>query len=195
MTRSSLVLFAALGVLSCGEGETTQHTVPTQTAEAAKIPPPPDAAGAAALISSSAEFSEFEFTNAGYSLPLRVSAMNAPARAVANELAASGWISMKSDQVVLSSKAESDRRWLVRPNGVVDIVPLAKKEFVAIAALERQTDGAVAATFSWRWLPNDIGQVFHRSVLKDRFAGERRGVATLMWDGANWIVLRITTLA
>ena len=194
MTRLLLACLFAL-LVACN-GKAPEHGAATDSATAAPRPPaPPEAAAAATLIAESAEFSEFEFTNAGYSLALKSSAMNAPARAVAKELAAAGWISFRGDDVVLAKKAEGDRRWLVRPNGFVDIVPLAKKEFIAVTGLEPQNDGTVAAAFSWRWIPNDIAQAFHQSELYQRYDGDRRTTATLMWDGSHWTVLRITKLS
>jgi hypothetical protein len=189
-----LACFAVVLLIFTGcTDEKSEGSAPaTTTVAEVKPPAPPDAAAAATLISSSAEFSEFEFTNAGYSLPLSATAMNEPAREVAKELVATKWISIKGDKVVLSSKAETDRRFLVRPNGFVDLVPLAKKEFVAVTALEPQADGTVAANFTWKWIPNDIGESFRKSLLHDRYAGERQATAALMWDGSAWTVLRIT---
>ena len=194
MKRIVVACCAVALLAACNGQGPEQGATSTGTVAAARPPAPPEAAAAAELIAESAEFSEFQFTNAGYSLPLKSSAMNAPARAVAKELAAAGWISIRGDEIVLSAKAAGDRRWLVRPNGFVDIVPLAKKEFISVTGIEPQNDGTVTAVFTWRWLPNDIAQAFQQSELKERYAGDRRASATLMWDGSSWTVLRITKL-
>jgi hypothetical protein len=190
---ASLLLPIALLLVACSGGsETNGSANEPRPAAVVKAPPPPDIATAAQIVAGSPEFGEFEFTNAAYTLPLKDSMMNEPARAAAKDLLDAGWIVMSGGDVALGSKANGDRRFLIRPNGFGDIVPLAKKQFLDVDALKPQADGTINAEFSWKWIPNDIATSFHSGELKSRFEGERDATATLMWDGSAWTVLRIT---
>jgi hypothetical protein len=193
IVATTLLLSTSLLLISCsGPSETHSTANEAQPPAAAKTPPPPDVATAAQIVASSPEFGEFEFTNASFSLPLKESMMNEPARAAAKDLVDAGWIVMSGGDVALGTKANGDRRFLIRPNGFVDLVPLAKKEFLGVHALKPQPDGTVNAEFTWKWIPNDIAVSFRGGELKSRFEGERAAAATLMWDGSAWTVLRIT---
>jgi len=172
------ILAALVLITACAKQETLAppaHTMPP-------LPTPPTAEQAQAIIASSPEFSEYQFTNAAYSLPMQRAMMNEPAKKAADALKKAGWISFDgAGNVVLSSKAQSDKRFLVRPNGVVDIVPLAKKEFGIVTGI----DGGVVK-FIWTWKPNELGALFAA-----RYEGTQEAKATLMWDGREWGVLRI----
>ena len=173
-------------LIGCGTEAPVSTSAPA--AETAAAPPValPSLDAAATLVSSSPEFSDYQFTNAAYSLALK----NPPSD-VAKALRKAGWISLDGDgNVVLSAKARADRRWLVRQNGFVDIVPLAKKEFIAASAVRPDPDGA-AVDFSWKWTPNEIGEAF----MKERYAGTQNATATLLRDGSGWTVLRIKPAA
>ena len=179
--------FALLLALACGG----QEPATTQTAAAQPspppLPPPPAADAARDLVARSPEFSEYQFTFAAYSLPMQQSGRNAPAREAARALAKAGWLGIDgAGTVVLTAKAKNDKRFLVRPNGVVDIVPLARKEMLGVEAVRAAEDGAPLVDFRWRWEPNEVGRLFG-----DRYAGEQRATATLMWDGSAWSVLRV----
>lgn len=187
MKRFAIAL--ALLVVACGGNETAQQT--TTTAPAPARPAPPTADQAREIIAGAAEFGDFEFTNAGYSLPLQRSMMNEPQREAAQQLIAAKWLKWEGETLALSSRSEGDKRFLMRPNGTLDIVPLAKKEMGAVSAVADGPEGPVA-TFAWKWLPNEVGQSFTKGLLAERFAGEQSGKATLLWDGTNWSVLRIT---
>lgn len=165
-------------------------------AEAAKpkpaTPPPPTAAQARELIAGSADFGEYEFTNAGFTLPVSGAAMNEPARASARELTAAGWLAMDTNgDISLTDKSRSDKRFLLRPNGLLDIVPLARKEMGEVTSVRANEDGTVIADFTWRWIANEVGTAFRTGLVRDRFAAEQEGSATLMWDGAAWTTLKI----
>lgn len=154
-------------------------------------PAPPSAAEAKQIIESSGDFSEFEFTSSAYTLPTKRSAMlNDQTRAVARDLQKAGWISFSGDEVVLTSKALTSRRFLTRPNGYVDIVPLAKKEMGEVTAV-RPTEEGVDVDFNWKWTPNDIGSAFKSGPLFDRYAAPQKATATLYHDGTSWRILRI----
>ena len=187
-TAALLALALALGC----SAETPQKPAPA-AAEKPATPPPPSVADAKTLIEESAEFSEYQFTNAAYSLLLARSAMNAPALEVANALKSAKLIGFDGDgNVVLTNKAKNDKRFLVRPNGVVDIVPLAKKEMIAVDSVGTGAEPVVE--LRWRWIPNEIGSAFKTGMLAERYAGEQKARATLLWDGSAWTVLKIEAM-
>ena len=164
----------------------------SQSAKAKPATPPmPSAQEARDLIANSAEFGEYEFTNAGFTLPVSGAAMNEPARATAKELAAAGWLSLDTNgDIALTEKSRNDKRFLLRPNGLLDIVPLAKKEMGEVQAV-RSRDGEVTVDFTWRWVANEVGTAFRTGLVHDRFAAPQDGTATLMWDGTAWVILKI----
>ena len=181
----------ALAVLiflaACTGEKPVEQAAPAQPA----APPPPSAAQARELIANSADFGEFEFTNAGYTLPTSGVAMNEPQRASAKELAAAGWLALdNTGDIALSEKSRSDKRFLLRPNGLLDIVPLAKKEMGDVTAVRPNPDNTVTVDFTWRWVANEVGQAFKTGLVHDRFAAQQDGKATLMWDGSNWTILK-----
>lgn len=188
MKRFAIAL--AFLLAACG-GETPQTATTATTAPAPAAPAPPTAEEARRIIAGAAEFGDFEFTNAGYSLPMLRSMMNAPQREAAAQLVKAKWLKFDGDVLALAAKAEGDKRFLVRPNGTLDIVPLAKKEMGAVSGVEAGPEGPVAA-FTWKWLPNEVGQSFTEGPLAERYAGQQTGKATLLWDGTSWSVLRIT---
>jgi hypothetical protein len=164
-----------------------------QAAPAAKpaAPPPPSAQQVRELIASSPDFGEYEFTNAGYTLPTSGAAMNEPQRAAAKELAAAGWLTLENTgDIALSDKSRSDKRFLLRSNGLLDIVPLAKKEMGDVTAVRPNEDGTVVADFTWKWIANEVGSAFQTGPVRDRFAAPQDGKATLMWDGSAWVILK-----
>lgn len=184
-----LSLMLVLLTFACG-GESPQPATPSTTPPAA--PPPPTADAARTLIATSPEFGDFEFTNAAYTLPLQRSAMNKPQRAAAKDLAKAGWIRFDGDAVSLTTKSEHDKRFLLRPNGTTDIVPLAKKELEAVSNVAAGPEGPIV-TFTWKWLPNQVGTAFHSGPVAERLTGTQTSKATLLWDhsASAWAVLRI----
>jgi hypothetical protein len=154
--------------------------------------PPPTAQQARDVIANSPAFSEYEFTNAGFTMPVSGVAMSEPVRQSVRELAAAGWIMLENTgDIALTDKSRGDKRFLLRENGLLDIVPLAKKEMGTVTNVSAQSDGTVIAAFSWRWIPNEIGTAFKTGPVFDRYATDQEGQATLMWDGTNWTVLKI----
>ena len=162
------------------------------TASAAKPqrPPAPTAAEAETLIKGSMEFGEFDFTNAGWTTPVSGARMSEPVRNEAKDLAAAGWIAFDgAGDVMLTDKGRNDRRFLMRANGILDVVPLAKKEFGAVEAVR---DGKeVEVDFTWRWVANEVGSAFKSGPTHDRFAAPQKGTATLLHDGTQWTILKI----
>ena len=185
--KRALILMVLASIAGCGK-ETTAPK-PAEVRKATLAPPATDAARE--LVTSSGEFSQFEFTNAAYTLPLRKSAMNEPQMTAAKQLAAAKWLLFRGDYVVLTEKALGDKRFLSRPNDTVDIVPLARKEVTAVTAVRPLPDGNVAVDFDWKWIPNEVGGAFKTGMLHDRYAAPGHATATLMVDGANWSVLRV----
>lgn len=185
--RVALLLLLAVAAACGGGSEQTSTSTQPPTPPKPAAPPPPSPDEARTLIANSPEFSEFQFTHAAYTLPMQHPAMHDEARKVARDLRRAGWISIDgAGTVVLSPKARDDKRFLVRQNGVVDIVPLARKELVAVDAVTPGADAAPQVDFRWHWIPNEIGRLFG-----DRYAGEQRARATLIWDGTRWSVLRV----
>jgi hypothetical protein len=191
--KKLLTILPILLLAACGHESGPPQNA---TAPASSAPPPsvalPTKDEAAAVIRESAEFGDFQFTFSSFSLPVQRSMMNAPALAGAQELKDAGWIAFDgSGNAVLTAKSKDDRRFLVRPNGFIDIVPLAKKEFGEVASVERTTDGNAAVEFSWRWIPNEVGSAFKSGLIKERFSTDHKARATLMQDGGKWTVLLI----
>jgi hypothetical protein len=180
--RRALVLTALLA-FACG----TETPAPPPAPAKPATPAPPSAAEAREIIAAAGPFGEFEFTHAAYSVPMEKSLRHAAANDVAAKLAKEKWIALDgSGKVALTSKSQSDKRFLVRANGILDIVPLAKKEMGNVTAVRANADGTAAADFTWTWQPNEIG-----ALLEERYAGEQKSTATLMWDGTSWTVLSV----
>ena len=173
----------ALLLTACGSEPAPPPAPPAKP----QTPSAPTADAARDLIANAGVFGEHEFTHAAYSLPLEKSLRNAPSNAAAARLAKAKWISLDGDgSVSLTSKAQSDKRFLLRPNGILDIVPLAKKEMGQVTAVRPNPDGTVTADFTWTWTPNEIGALF-----PDRYASTQNAAATLMWDGTGWAVVGV----
>jgi hypothetical protein len=153
---------------------------------------PPTAAQARALIEKSSELAQHEFTNAAVSLPVAGSSMNEPTRDQAKLLAAGGWLAFDgAGDIMLSDKSRSDKRFLLRENGLLDVVPLAKKEMGDVSAVRSNPDGTVNADFTWRWIPNEVGKAFTSGPVHDRFAATHNASANLMWNGTEWTMISV----
>jgi hypothetical protein len=166
------LLAVALLLAACAKPEPP----PTSTGEDARrsTPPPPTAAAAQELIANSADFGDFHFTDAAFSYP-----QHKPPHA----LVKAGWLQADG---TLTEKAKSDKRFLVRPNGFVDVVPLAKKAMLGVVAVRPQPDGNVLADFGWKWEPNELG-----TLLATPSPNEQKATAKLTWDGTAWTILSI----
>ena len=187
------ILLILLAVCCAPESKQQQTTSPAP-APAKQTIPPPSVAEAQPIIANSATFSDYEFTNASATLPM--SAPMPPYLAgEAKQLVAAGWLRRSGNSLELTPKSKSDKRFLVRPNGYVDVVPLASKELTGVTAVRPETDGTVSADFTWKWIPNEVGSAFKRGALHDRYAAPQSATARLMWDGSAWTVLRIVPRA
>ncbi|HEY0157531.1 MAG TPA: hypothetical protein VGF28_09625 [Thermoanaerobaculia bacterium] len=164
----------------------------TTAAEKATTPPAPNAQQARQLIEASPALSEHEFTNAAVSIAVSGAVMSEPVRQQAKQLAAAGWIDFDgAGDIMLNDKSRSDKRFLLRENGILDVVPLARKQMGEVSAVRPNEDGTVGVDFTWRWIPNEVGTAFTSGIVHDRFAATQNAIATLMWDGTNWTVLKI----
>ena len=180
--------FIALAFLAACSSEQ-----PTTTATAGQpAATPPTTAQARAIIEKSGEFSQHEFTNAAVSMPIAGSSMNATTRETAKQLAAAGWLALDpAGDLMLSDKSRSDKRFILRENGLLDIVPLARKELGEVTAVRTNPDASVNADFNWRWIPNEIGATFTTGPIYDRFAGTQKATANLMWNGTEWAMISV----
>jgi hypothetical protein len=181
----ALILLAACG------GEAPPATNATGAEPKKAQTPPPPIAQVREMIASSAELGEFEFTNAAFTTPVDTKLASEPVRASAKELAEAGWISIDDGQVALTAKSRGDKRFLMRANGILDVVPLAKKEMGEVTAVHANADGTATADFTWRWTANEVGSAFKSGALHERYATPRTSKATLIWDGSTWSVLKI----
>jgi hypothetical protein len=155
-------------------------------------PKPPSTPEAREMIASSAELGEYEFTNAGFTTPVSGATMSEPVRQSVKELVAAGWLDLDpAGNVALTDKSRNDKRFLLRPNGLLDIVPLAKKEMGDVTSVRANDDGTARVDFTWRWIANEVGSSFKTGLVADRFAAPQDGAATLIWDGTTWSVLKI----
>lgn len=180
---ASLLLVAACSS-EAPVATTTDSTKPS-------TPPPPTAEQARELIATAPEFGEYEFTNTAISIPIAESSMSAPTRQNARELADAGWIEFDGGEIWLNEKSRADKRFVMRDNGILDIVPLARKEFGTVTGTGTTPDGYPTIDFTWRWTPNEIGSVLKTGPAAERFATEQKATASLIWDGEKWSVLQI----
>jgi hypothetical protein len=182
-------LIALLLLAACSN----EPAPPTTTAAEQSKTPPPTAEQARELIAKSSDFGELEFTNAGVTFPVSGAAMSEPARQAAAQLAAAGWLEFDgSGDIMLTDKSRSDKRFILRENGLLDIVPLAKKEMGTVSAVRMNPDGQAVADFTWRWIANEVGSAFTSGMEHDRFAApSQNATATFIWDGTSWTLLKI----
>jgi hypothetical protein len=164
----------ALLMAACGKAPEQKEAAKPKT------PPPPSAAEARELIANSPEFGDYRFTDAAVTIPTARGAMNEPARRNAEALRKGGWVGWDGDTLVVKKK--DDKRFLVRPNGTLDVVPLAKKEFGAV-----QSVNGDKVDFTWRWVPNEVGKALQFDEK------EQRATAALYRDAGKWAVLKITS--
>jgi hypothetical protein len=191
-TIAALALVLPLTLSGCTSEEEPTNTNPApQTAATTR--PAPTRQEAREIIANSAELGQHEFTDAAVSLPIAGSSMSAPARDEARQLAAGGWISIDgAGDIMLTDKSRSDKRFLLRPNGLLDVVPLAKKEMGEVTDVSTNDDGTVRVDFTWRWIPNEVGSAFTSGAVHERYTATHNASATLMWNGSEWTMISIT---
>lgn len=184
-----IVVLALVLLVACGGSD----PIAESTTAARPTPPPlPSAQQAREMLVNSAELAEYEFTNAGFTTPVSAAMMSEPVRQSVKELAAAGWVELDTTgDVALTDKSRNDKRFLLRPNGLLDIVPLAKKEMGDVTAVRANDDGTARVDFTWRWIANEVGSSFKTGLIAERFAAPQDETATLIWDGTTWSVLKI----
>lgn len=188
MKRTLIALTLALAACSSEQPAPTN----TDSAATASAATPPTAEQARAIIEKSSEFSQHEFTNASVSLPVAGSSMSEPTRVQAKQLADAGWLAFDgAGDIMLTEKSRNDKRFLPRENGLIDVVPLAKKEMGDVIAVRSNPDGSVNADFTWRWIPNEVGTAFKTGVIHDRYAATQNATANLMWNGSEWTMITV----
>lgn len=187
-----LFTVALLLLAACGGSDEKPIADPSTSTAASRRRLPPSPQQARDLIANSAEFGEYEFTNASFTTPTSGATMSEPVRQSVKELAAAGWLALDpTGDVGLTDKARNDKRFLLRSNGLLDIVPLAKKELGNVTAVRGNPDNTITVDFTWRWITNEVGAAFKTGLVHDRFAAPQDGRATLMWDGTGWAILKI----
>jgi hypothetical protein len=190
-----LVTLCLLFLPACG-GSETPSTPPAVETEQAKVVAPPSQESAADTIASAPEFSEYKFTRAAYSLPMQGSMLKGPALEAAQDLEKAGWILLDpAGNILIAGKSVGDKRFIVRDNGSLDVVPLARKEFVSVDATGHDDEGDVTIDFTWRWVPNEVAQAFERGKIATRFEGDQKARATIYpaKDG-TWKIMRIVEI-
>jgi hypothetical protein len=191
MKRFVVLLALALLAGACSSDEPAATNTSTSTEEKPAAAPP-SAEKARAIIEKSGELAQHEFTNAAVSLPVAGSSMNEPTRNLARQLAAAGWIEFDgAGDIMLTQKSRTDKRFLLRENGLLDVVPLAKKEMGNVTAVRVNPDGTVNADFTWRWIPNEVGAAFTSGPVHDRFNATQNATANLMWNGTEWTMITV----
>jgi len=181
------LLVAVLLLCACEKHATSTAVAP------ARPPAPhrscPSATDAQGIIEKSSEFGELDFTQTAVTIPVKKSAMNEPQLDNAKQLAAAGWLKFDGDNVALI-KGKDDPRFNVRANGFIDVVPVAKKKMGAASNVRPSADGC-DADVTWEWNPTEVGAAFKHGPVSDMFNKTHHSTATLMWDGANWTMLRV----
>jgi len=194
MKRSTLLLTLILPLLTACTGETPKEA-PKSEAKETRVVAPPSQEVASSTIANAPEFSEYKFTRAAYSLPMQGSMLKGPARESAEDLAAAGWVAIDSSgNLLLMPTAEKDKRFIVRDNGSLDIVPLARKEFVSVDGIGHDDEGDVTIDFTWRWAPNEVAKAFVRGAIATRYEGDQKARATIYPTKSGWSVMRIVEI-
>jgi hypothetical protein len=193
MKRFAVVLSALVTLFAaCSSEEPAATNTSTSAAQTSTPAAPPTAQQAREIVAKSGEFAQHEFTNAAVSLPVAGSNMNEPTREQAKQLAAAGWLEFDgAGDIMLTDKSRSDKRFLLRENGLLDVVPLAKKEMGNVTAVRPNPDGTVNADFTWRWIPNEVGTTFTSGPVHDRFTATHNATANLMWNGTEWTLITV----
>lgn len=192
--KRAIAILLLLTACSSEEPASTNESTATESQAAGATAPPPSAEQARAMIEKSSEFSQHEFTFAAVSLPVSGAAMNEATRAKARQLADAGWLSFDgANDIMLTEKSRRDKRFILRENGLLDVVPLAKKEMGTVEGVRANPDGTVSVDFNWKWVPNEVGQSFKTGPEHDRFAAPQKARAGLIWNGTEWVMLSVET--
>ncbi|MGA7614710.1 MAG: hypothetical protein WBX15_05950 [Thermoanaerobaculia bacterium] len=141
------------------------------------------------MILAAPEWSDYDFSEAAWTLPMDRPIENPITLQMAKDLQAAGWIVLESTQrIALTTRALNDRHFIARPSGVVEMVPMAVKEFDGVETVRPAEDGNVAVDFKWHWNPNAVGASFKSGFLHDRYTTPREGTAILQPSNGKWKV-------
>ena len=173
-------------LLACGEGATE-----TATATAPPSTPPPTAVEAKELIARSQPFGDFQFTDATWTFRTDAPLTHETQLAMARDLEKAGWLRVNENRVELTDKSRGDKRFVLRPNGTLDLVPLARKELLEVTSVEPTADGATA-TITWRWIPNEVGDSVTSGPLRERFDETHTARVTMQRGSDGWEVWDVT---
>jgi hypothetical protein len=190
---ASIIFLSALILTGCGgaaesPGPATGTAVATDPAESPSVALPA-AADAAKIIGDSAEWSDYQFTYSSWSFQLGTPIAHPTTRQLAEDLAAVGWLRVTPDGMIeLTEKAKSDKRFLVRSNNSLDIVPMAKKELVGVTTVTANPDGTARVDVQWKWVANEVGSSFRSGFIKERYDAPQVAIATLEPAGSGWKV-------
>lgn len=186
-----VLLISTLVLAACSSPEPQQKNAPAAEAKSPSAPLP-SRDQARQLIESSPEWSDHQFTYASWSVPLRANAMNEAHKKTVQELRTAGWLGLDGEgNAILTEKAKADRRFLVRPNETLDVVPLAKKEITDVSEPQPLPDGNARVVVDWRWVPNEVGDALKSGLVRQVFDAPQRSNVTLMPSGDGWAVLII----
>ncbi|MHB0969750.1 MAG: hypothetical protein ACYC7A_16190 [Thermoanaerobaculia bacterium] len=190
---TSIILLSALILAGCGgASESPGPATETAAAPASAAPPSvalPSAADAAKIIGDSAEWSDYQFTYSSWSFQLGTPIAHPTTRQLAEDLATAGWLRVTPDGMIeLTAKAKSDKRFLVRSNNSLDIVPMAKKELVGVTSVDANSDGTARADVRWKWVANEVGSSFRSGFIKERYDAPQVAIATLEPAESGWKV-------
>lgn len=189
MKFAPILLLAFL--VACGgeKTETTQPAAGSQASASKSSLPPPTPTEAKDIIANSAEWSDFMFTSGTWTIPTSTAGMHEKTKAMTDQLVDAGWIRYEQSEVILTDKGFNDKRFVMRPNNVIDIMPLATKSILDVTKIEPGDEPKVH--FTWRWKPNEIGASLESGMFADRFAKTFKATATLYRVKDKWSVFSV----
>lgn len=188
---ASILILSALIIAGCGEIPEAPKA-PANAPAAAPAVAPPTKAEATQIVGDSAEWSDYQFTYSSWSFQLGTPVAHPTTRQLVDDLVVAGWLRMTKGGVVeLTERAKTDKRFLVRANNSLDIVPMAAKELVGVTSIKSEPDGAARAEVRWKWVPNDVGASFRSGFIKERYDAPQVAVATLERANGAWRVRKV----
>ena len=174
-------------LLGCGPSETSTGPVASPAPSALAAPKNEEIVQ---IVGESPEWSDYESPSSAWSFAIDVKAINPLVRANADDLAKAGWIVIGKERVTLSDKARTDPRFLTRPNGFIDVVPIAKKE-IASVDLNTKSGEVVICDLTWTWRANEVGSAFVSDPLHAKLTSPQYATVELRPYKGRWGVWEI----